>query len=144
MTRRWKIALITLASATSLAYLYDPPWIGDVTSGLRAWEEDPPGTRFRWTTGRGTFFIPSDATEMILPLRAVFPGPNGTAVNVEVRDDGKLVGTIALTNPADWVRTRMSLRPSTSHRRYQRIDLSVSRVVPPFTLGVMTGVVETR
>ncbi len=143
MTRRWIVALITLASIVSLAYLYDPPWIGDVTSGLRAWEEDPPGTRFRWTTGRGTFFIPADATEMTLPLRAVFPGPNGSPVNVEVRDDGRLVGTIALTNPDEWVRARMSLRPPTSRRRYRRIDLSVSRVVPPFTLGVMTGVVET-
>ncbi|HEY1909542.1 MAG TPA: hypothetical protein VGG73_01355 [Vicinamibacterales bacterium] len=147
MTRRWLVvlvALVLLLSAASLAYLYDPPWIVDVTSGLRAWEEDPPGTRFRWTTGRGTFFIPSSSTEMILPLRAVFPGPNGTAVNVEVRGDGKLVGTIALTNPDEWVRARLSLRPSTSRRRYRRIDLGVSRVVPPFTLGVMTGVVDAR
>jgi hypothetical protein len=145
MTRRSIVAaLVVLVSAASLAYLYDPPWIGDVTSGMRAWEEDPPGTRFRWTTGRGTFFIPAAATEMTLPLRAVFPGPNGGAVNVEVRADGKLVGTIDLTDPAAWVKTRLSLRPSEGRRRYRRIDLGVSRVVPPFTLGVMVGVVDAR
>lgn len=145
MTRRWiATAAIALTMAATLAYLYDPPWIGDVTSGMRAWEEDPPGTRFRWTTGRGTFFIPADATEMTLPLRAVFPGPNGGAVKVEVRDDGKLVGTIDLSDPNQWVRSRMSLPRHAGRRRTRRIDLSVSRVVPPFTLGVMTGVVETR
>src|SRR6185369_3544251 len=33
---------------TALAvYLRDPPWAGSITSGMRAWEEDPPGTRFR-------------------------------------------------------------------------------------------------
>ncbi len=145
MIRRWTVAAaIVLASAAGLAYLYDPPWIGDVTSGLRAWEEDPPGTRFRWTTGRGTFFIPANASEMTLPLRAVFPGPNGTPVKVEVRDDGKLVGTIELTDPAAWVKTTLSLRPKAGYRRYRRIDVGVSRVVPPFTLGVMVGVVDAR
>ncbi len=145
MTRRWIVtAVMTLASAACLAYLYDPPWISDVTSGMRAWEEDPPGTRFRWTTGRGTFFIPAAATEMTLPMRAVFPGPNGTPVKVEVRADGKLVGTVDLIDPAAWVKTRLALRPAQGGRRYRRIDVGVSRVVPPFTLGVMVGVVATR
>ncbi|MCU1385893.1 MAG: hypothetical protein JWL71_4590, partial [Acidobacteria bacterium] len=43
--RRWiQTAASVLALAAVLAYLYDPPWIGGVTSGLRPWEEDPPGT----------------------------------------------------------------------------------------------------
>ncbi|PYQ77731.1 MAG: hypothetical protein DMG03_29780, partial [Acidobacteria bacterium] len=61
--RRTAIAIAMLAA---VLYLRDPPWAGRMTSGLRSWEEDPPGTRFRWTFGRATFFIPADATAMTL------------------------------------------------------------------------------
>jgi hypothetical protein len=75
---------------TALAvYLRDPPWAGSITSGMRAWEEDPPGTRFRWTAGRASFFIPSNATTMTLPMRAVFPGKNGQPVVVSVSVDDR-------------------------------------------------------
>ena len=42
---------------------------------------------------------------MTVPLRAVFPGPNGAPVTVEVRDDGRLLATIELSDPDVWVRT---------------------------------------
>jgi hypothetical protein len=146
MTRqRWIKAVVSvMAAAAVVAYLYDPPWMGGVTSGLRPWEEDPPGTRFRWTAGRGTFFVPSSATSMTLPLRAVFPGPDGTPVTVDVRDDGRLLATIELNNPEAWIRTTVPLKRYAGRRRFRRIDLRVSRVVPPFALGVMTGEVVAR
>src|SRR5206468_1158939 len=56
--RRLRLAAATAALAGALAYLHDPPWAGRVTSGLRPWEENPPGTFFRWTTGRASFFVP--------------------------------------------------------------------------------------
>ena len=143
--RRWiAAACIVVAAAAALAYLRDPLWIGDVTSGFRPWEEDPPGTVFRWTAGRATFFVPSSAATMTLPLRAVFPGPNGTPVRVAIREDGDLLGTIDLTAPDAWVAPTLTLKPMPGGRRFRRIDLSVSRVVPPFTLGVMTGRVTLR
>jgi hypothetical protein len=146
MTRqRWIKAVVSvLAAAAIVAYLYDPPWMGGVTSGLRPWEEDPPGTLFRWTAGRGTFFVPSSATSMTVPLRAVFPGPGGTPVTVEVRDDGRLLATIELNDPEAWIRTTVPLKRYTGRRRFRRIDLRVSRVVRPFALGVMTGEVVVR
>jgi hypothetical protein len=146
MTRqRWIKAVVSvLAAAAVAAYLYDPPWMGGVTSGLRPWEEDPPGTLFRWTAGRGTFFVPSSATSMTVPLRAVFPGPDGTPVTVDVRDDGRLLATIELKDPEAWIRTTVPLKRYAGHRRFRRIDLRVSRVVPPFALGVMTGEVVVR
>ena len=82
-----------------LAYLYDPPWMGGVTSGLRPWEQDPPGTLFRWTAGRATFFVPSNVATMTVPLRAVFPGPNGAPVTVELRDDDRLLMTDRAQRP---------------------------------------------
>jgi len=118
--------------------LRDPAWVGGVTSGLRPWEEDPAGTRFRWTAGRGSFFIPSDAAAVTLPLRAVFPGPGGAPVTVDVSVDDRFLATIALRDPNEWVRPRLPVARATS-RRYRRVDLRVNRVVPPFMLGVMVG-----
>jgi len=134
------LALLIVGAAV---VLHDPPWTARVTSGMRGWEEDPPGTRFRWTNGRGSFFVPSDVKTMTLPLRAVFPGPGGTPVHVDVRVDDRFLATIDLPDPAAWVRTELPLGRPTS-RRYRRLDLRVSRVVPPFMLGVMVGEVENR
>jgi hypothetical protein len=130
---------IALALVAGAVYLHDPPWAGRVTSGLRSWEEDPPGTRFRWTFGRATFFIPSEATAMTLPLRSVFPGPGGGPVAVDVRVDDRFLATIRLTDPAAWVRPVLPVGRQPTSRRYRRVDLRISRVVPPFMLGVMTG-----
>jgi len=130
--------LIVAAAAVLLPVLHDPPWADRVTSGLRGWEEDPPGTRFRWTNGRASFFIPSDATTMTLPLRAVFPGKGSEPVKVDVRVDDRFLATIELRDPDAWARTELPVgrRPS---RRYRRVDLHINRVVPPFMLGVMVG-----
>ena len=133
-----------LVAVAVLGYLYDPSWMGGVTSGMRGWEQDPPGTFFRWTTGRATFFVPSSATTMTVPLRAVFPGPKGTPVSVEMRDDDRLLATIELSDPNAWVRPTVPLKRSAGRRRFRRIDLRISRVVGPFFLGVMTGEVSVR
>ena len=146
MTRaHWIRAAAGAAAVVAiLVYLRDPGWMGGVTSGLRPWEEDPPGTFFRWTAGLATFYVPSTAASLIVPLRAVFPGPNGSPVQVDVRDDGRLLATIALPEPDAWVRQTLPLKRYTGGRRFRRIDLKVSRVVPPFHLGVMTGEVTAR
>ena len=91
-----------------------------------------------------TFFVPSSATTMTVPLRAVFPGPNGTPVNVELRDDDRLLATIELTDPNAWVRPTLPLKRNAGRRRFRRIDLRIARVVGPFALGVMTGEVTVR
>lgn len=139
-----KWAAVVAAAILVLAYLHDPPWTGGVTSGLRPWEEDPPGTLFRWTYGRASFFVPSDATTLTLPLRAVFPGAGGTPVKVDIRADDRWLATIELSDPDAWVRPTLPLGRRSSGRRYRRIDLRISRVVGPFALGVMTGAVESH
>ena len=144
MTRRVRLAAAAVAIVGALAYLHEPPWTEAVTSGLRPWEEDPPGTAFRWTFGRATFFAPASAGSMTLPLRAVFPGPGGVPVTVDVRVDNRWLATIALPDPAAWVESTLPLGTRAGGRRYRRIDLRVSRVVPPFMLGVMTGRVTFR
>jgi hypothetical protein len=139
MTSNWTRAAAALTLLGLAFYLFDPPWAAIVTSGLRPWEEDPPGTRFRWTAGRASFFVPSDATSMTLPMRAVFPGPAGAPTMVDVRVDNRFLATIELPDPSVWVRTQLPLGRQTSRRRVRRVDLNVNRVVGPFVLGVMTG-----
>jgi hypothetical protein len=133
---------VVVVAAAGLAYLRDPPWIGAMTSGLGRWEEDPPGTRFRWTQGRASFFVPADAAAITIPLRAVFPGPLGGAVLVDVRADDRWLATIRLPQPDAWVLTTLPLGGRAPTRRHRRIDLRVNRVVPPFMLGVMVGEVR--
>ena len=52
--------------------------------------------------------------------------------------------SIELSDPAAWIRTTVPLKRYAGRRRFRRIDLRVSRVVPPFALGVMTGEVVVR
>ena len=64
-----------VALVAALAYLRDPPWMGNVTSGMREWDYSDPRMVFRWTAGRASLFIPSDAKAVMIPLRSGIPGP---------------------------------------------------------------------
>jgi len=140
MTRR-RTAIIAgaVGLVTALAYLHDPPWIGSVTSGMREWEHSDPRMPFRWTAGRASLFIPSDATAVMIPLRSGIPGPLMGEVEVEIRVDDRFLATIRLTDPKEWVRPELPLGNRMTHRRFRRIDLHVSRAVGQGNRGVMTG-----
>jgi hypothetical protein len=126
-------------------YLRDPPWAGQVTSGLVDWATDRSGTRFRWTNGRATFFVPSDATSMTLPLRSYFPGPNGGPVIVSVAVDDRWLADIELRRPEEWVRPVLPLPRKATSRSFRRVDLRVSRTVVTWAiLGVMSGEIELQ
>jgi len=139
--RRWiVIAAIGAVLAGAIASLHDPPWAGGITSGMRAWEEDSQGTRFRWTTGRASFFIPADARTLTLPLKAVFPGKNSRPTVVAFSVDGRWLADVELPDPTQWVRTPLPLPRRETARRFRRVDLHVNRTaVGAFILGVMTG-----
>jgi len=141
VTRKRLLAVVVLLMvAAAAAYLHDPPWAGAITSGMRGWEEDPPGTRFRWTTGRASFFVPSRASMMTLPLRGVFPGKNGKPVVVSISVDDRWLADVELPDPDAWVRPSFPLPRRATSRRFRRVDLRVNRTaVGAFILGVMTG-----
>jgi hypothetical protein len=131
-------AVIVVCSAGAY-YLYDPPWVAGTTSGMRDWEEDPPGTRFRWTTGRSSFFIPANASEMTLPLRPLLPLTDGKPVVVAISVDDRWLTDVVLTDAAAWARPTLPLPRPTSRRSYRRVELRVSRVVGFYNLGVQVG-----
>lgn len=126
MRRRSAIVLILiLATIATLAYLRDPGWVGGMTSGLRGWETNADGTRYRWTGGRASLFVPADARTVTLPVRATFDAPNDWPVTVTIGVDGKTVETVVLTDGA-WRRIAFRL-PRRGSRKHRRIDIHADR-----------------
>jgi hypothetical protein len=130
---------IGVAILAALAYLRDPPWMGRVTVGLRDWEQGADGVRFRWTGGRASFFVPRNAVEMTLPMRAVYRSPDGLPVTVEILVDDLWLATIQLPDPDTWVRSTFPLRYRPTTRRFRRVDLRISRIVGFNNRGIQIG-----
>jgi hypothetical protein len=146
MIRRRSIAALACMALTValLWYLHDPPWVAQTTTGFHRWEERPPGMRFRWTNGHASFFVPSDARVLALPLRGAFPGPNGGPVVVKMSVDDRWLADIVLDDPDVWERMQLPLPRRPTHRRFRRIDLRVDRVNPNGNLGVQTGEISVE
>ena len=125
LTRR-TVAIVVIAAAVlaSLAYLRDPPWLLSVTSGMRPWETDADGRRFRWMGGHASLFVPSDARVVTIPLRTTFAAGD-TAVTATISIDDRPVDRIVLDDP-QWHPSSVRL-PSRSTRRVRRIDIRVDR-----------------
>jgi len=150
MTGIRSLAAVALAAALAAAaiYLHDPPWVGSLTSGLRPRETDAHGATFRWTTGRASFFVPSDATVMTLQLRPGAP-LSKTPVTVDVNVDDRRLATIELPDPLHpdpdrWVLTSLPLPRRATSRRFRRVDLRVHRWLDQFHLGVQLGAIELK
>jgi hypothetical protein len=141
--RHWSIVAL-LAVGAALVYLRNPPWIEDVTSGMKPWDHDESGVLYRWTEGHASFYIPSNVHTMTIPMRSAVATEDHSPVKVEFRQDGAILGIIELPTPAAWVTSTLTLRSLKTRRPFQRIDLRVSRTFPPWSFGVMTGVVEVR
>ncbi len=133
----WIVVFLVLIVAA--AYLHDPPWAGRITSGLRDWEVDDDGVRFRWTSGHASFFIPSSESTLGLRLRGAFPGRGGAPVVVRLAVDDRPLTAIALTDPEAWQAAMIPLPRRSSGRRYRRVDLWVDRTVGQYNLGVQLG-----
>ena len=137
----WLAAAAALAA--SLAYLRDPPWVGGITSGLRPWTTDRGGTPFRWTNGHASFYVPSGAASLIVPVRAGVPRPDGRRVTVSIGVDGRWLATTTLDAPDRWVQVLVAM-PGPSSRRFRRVEVRVDPVIPDRNLGVQVGSVELK
>jgi hypothetical protein len=126
MMRRILVAVaLVAAAAASLAYLRDPVWLVNQTSGLRRWETDRDGTRFRWTSGHASFFVPSTWTIVELPLRASFDSPADWPIVATITIDDRPADRITFTD-ASWRRAVLRLPPGGA-RKVRRIDIRLDR-----------------
>lgn len=141
MTRQalwWRCGIGALALGAVLAYVHDPPWLGRVTSGFGSWERDPSGTRFRWTGGRASFFIPADAKSVEVPLRALFLASDARPFIIDVAVDDRRVAQVVLSDER-WTSAKVRVPTSRTRRRFRRVDLHVNRTWSDRSLGVQVG-----
>jgi hypothetical protein len=134
-------AVLVLALAGALAYLRDPPWLADLTTGIHAEMVDVDGRRARWLDGRSSFFVPSDARAVRLPIRTTFDTPQEWPVQVTVSVDGHQTAQVVLRD-ADWRILDIRLPPRGA-RRHCRIDIHLDRLRAE-RRGALLGEIELR
>jgi hypothetical protein len=121
-----RAAATAIAIVGLLAYLRDPPWLARVESGLRGWETAADGTRFRWTDGHASFFVPAASQAVSVPLRATFDAPGDPPVLVTIAIDDRAADQFVLRDDR-WTTRRLRLPPP-GRRSLRRIDIRVDRV----------------
>ncbi len=144
VTRRLvAIVVACLAAVALLAYLRDPPWLIDQTTGLRRWEQGPDGRRFRWSGAHASFFVPAQAGAIEVPLSTTFDQQDDRPLMVTISVDDTVAARVVLTGTG-WTRARVTLPPRGT-RRVRRIDVRTS-VTRDDNHGVRIGElgIETR
>ncbi|MCA1559126.1 MAG: hypothetical protein LC753_00435 [Acidobacteria bacterium] len=119
------IAFAVLGLFAALAYLRDPPWLLSMTSGLREERHDPADRTFRTMAGHASFFVPTDAASVEIPLRGVFESEKDWPITVTIAIDDRLADRLTLTD-ASWRVSTLRLPPP-SRRRVRRIDIRADR-----------------
>ena len=128
MTRRkWTSVIVgAMLLLAALAYLRDPPWLIHVTSGLGHWETARDGSRYRWTSGHASFFVPSSADVVTLRMRAPKRDPGEWPITATVTIDDRPADALKV-NDEHWSVVRLRL-PSRGGRKVRRIDVKLDRL----------------
>ncbi len=139
MRRRASLLIVLAALACAAWYLRDPAWLIDQSTGLRPPEKAADGTVFRWSGGHASFFVPSDAGAVQIPVSTTFDARGTAPMVVSVFVDDARAGRVLLTDDA-WHPLTIPLPPRGS-RRVRRIDIRTS-VVREDNHGVRVGEVQ--
>jgi len=137
--RRLLTAGVAVAAACALFYLRDPAWLITHTTGLRPWERSADGTAFRWSGRHASFFVPSDARAVLVPISTTFDPRGDQPMVVTIAIDDEIAARVLLEN-ADWKHVTLTLPPR-SHRRVRRVDVRTS-VTREDNHGVRIGELE--
>jgi hypothetical protein len=137
-TAAWVATALLLVAA--LAYLRDPPWLLQVTSGFGTWQEDETGRPCRWTTrSHASLYVARDAALVTLPLRLGLARADGLPVEADLAIDGRVFSTIVLDDPLRWIPVTFTLPSRLSPRRAVRVEIVVRRLLRRGNLGVQVG-----
>lgn len=110
----------------ALWYLHDPAWLSSYSSGFHPWEQAEDGRRVRWTKGHASFFVPSDAKRVTLPLRSLKDTSSDWPITVTVTIDDRLAERLTM-HDEEWRELALRLPPPAG-RRLRRIDLKLDLV----------------
>jgi hypothetical protein len=132
---------VAIALCAALIYLRDPPWLLSATSGMRGWETDAGGTRFRWMGGHASLFVPSGAHAIEIPLRTTFDQPGDSPITVRVSIDDRGADQLVLADPS-WHSIVLRM-PSPGSRKVRRIDIRLD-LTRDDNRGAAVGEVRVR
>lgn len=131
-----------VVAAAAAAYLRDPPWLVDVSSGFSRSRDGRQGRRYRWIGGRASFFVPAGARVVHVPLRAPHGGDEAVVVRIDL--DDRPAALVALRDTS-WTEATVVVPPAAGRgRRVVRVDLHVDRTWGPLSRGVQVGDVGTE
>lgn len=130
-----RIAVVALlVTAGALWYLRDPAWLATETTGLRGWRQAPDGTRYRWSGGHASFFVPSNASSAAFRISTTFDESDRRPMIADVSLDDEPVARVLLTD-SSWQLLEIALPPHRS-RRFRRVDVRTD-IVREDNHGVM-------
>jgi O-antigen ligase len=129
------VAAITIALAVSVPFRANREMaaidLGRFDFGFYDWEGDP--ERFRWTSRRATFFVPLNARELHLRLRARHLGANTAPTEVSIAIGGRTFNRVVLADD-NWVTVSMRLPLVVEDDHFRRIDITTEPTWSPAVL----------
>jgi hypothetical protein len=125
MRRVITVVAVMIAVAGALAYLRDPPWLAEIESGFDRWQKSETDFPYRRIAGHASFFVPSVATSVVVPVRTTFQ-PGDPPVGLSFSIDDRVADEILLTDDA-WHAVILRLPPAGT-RRHRRIDIRADRL----------------
>jgi hypothetical protein len=129
----------TLLVLTGLIYLRDPAWLITFDSGFYGWEHNRAGQRFRWMGAHSSFFVPSAAKTVSIPLHALFITDDRRPFTIRVDLNDRPVTQVVLPDE-QWAQVQVRLvLPQNWSRRVARIDLRASRTWSERAISVQVG-----
>ena len=142
VTRRAGAAALLVAAVAALWYLRDPAWLAHQTTGLRPWQRDADGRAYRWSGGHASFFVPSDAKQLRVPVATIFDPrqPRGDEpMLVTFTIDDRRAARVLLGDPR--VQEVILDMPAPGSRRVRRVDVRTN-ITRESNHGVMVGPVS--
>jgi hypothetical protein len=154
MRARWpRVALACLVVVGTLAYLRDPGWLIHLESGFYGWERNRAGQWFRWMGPKASFFVPSDAQAVTIPLHALFITDDRSPFTILISVNDRLATKVTLPDEY-WKSARVPIAPQSVgarlgrtapvkppwwSRRVMRIDLRANRTWSERAISVQVG-----
>jgi hypothetical protein len=125
MRRVITLGTLVIAVAGALAYLHDPAWLAEIESGFDRWQTSETDFPYRRIAGHASFFVPSDATSIVVPVRTTIE-PGDPPIRMSFSIDDRVADEILLTDDA-WHAVILRL-PAPGTRRHRRIDIRADRL----------------
>jgi hypothetical protein len=139
MKKRWWWTAAAVMTLALVAYLRDPAWLITFDSGFYGWEHNRAGQRFRWMGAHSSFFVPSDAKTVSIPLHALFITDDRSPFTIRVDLNDRPATQVVLPDE-QWAQAQVSLvLPQNWSRKVARIDLHASRTWSERAISVQVG-----